>query len=188
MQASRLNAALGQAQTWQRMAAVALVIGAAWLWLTRPPEGVLSAVAAPRIGAPAPTFTTSTPEGEPLALTDLRGQVVVLNIWATWCPPCRAEMPALEAVWTRYREDGLTVVGLNNGESAGQVAAFRDEFALTFPLALDEDGAIGRAYLLTAYPTTVFIGRDGVIRDIVYGGPMSEALIESRVLALLGEE
>ena len=176
-------------RTWQRFFVGVLLLGGAWLWLSRVDVGGSTAAApAPRVGAPAPPFTAVLVDGGPIALSDQIGQVIVLNLWATWCPPCRAEMPALERVWQRHRDEGLLVLGLNQQESAERVAAFRAEFALTFPLALDPTGEIGRRYLLTAYPTTYFIGRDGTIRDVIYGGPMPEALIESRVTALLAEE
>src|SRR3990172_5069800 len=91
---------------WIGLIAAAIVIGGGWTWLSRAPEG-LSDVASPVAGRPAPDFTLQTVDGEAVTLSDLRGQVVVLNFWATWCPPCRAEMPALQEGYDARRPDGL---------------------------------------------------------------------------------
>lgn len=173
--------------TWRGLLVLAMLFGVPWLWFTRADETPPVIAPAPREGAPAPPFVATTTDGTALALDDLRGQVIVLNLWATWCPPCRREMPALQAVWERHQDEGLVVLALNQGESTDTVTDFAREYDLTFPLALDPGGAIGATYRLTAYPTTFFIGRDGVIRHIVYGGPMPEALIDSHVRDLLAE-
>lgn len=115
------------------------------------------------VGDLAPAFQTVTERGTPVVLTDLRGQVVVLNFWATWCGPCRIEMPAFQQQFEQRAADGFTILAVNNGESAAQVAAFRDELGLTFPLLLDERGAIQAQYGIFSYPSTLVLDRDGVI-------------------------
>jgi peroxiredoxin len=166
-----------------------LILGGVWTWQGQQPdvEGAQTTRAIPRAGFAAPGFTLETLDGETRTLSDLQGQVVIVNLWATWCPPCRAEMPALERVWQEYRDDGLLVLAINQRESANRVRAFVDELGLTFPVLLDRDGAVGFRYQLRAYPTTFFIDRDGIIRDVVLGGPMSEALIASKVSELISQ-
>jgi cytochrome c biogenesis protein CcmG, thiol:disulfide interchange protein DsbE len=163
-----------------------------WIGLSRvdnPIDGS-SAPPSPQVGFTAPDFTLDSLAGDPITLTDLRGKVVVLNFWASWCPPCRAEMPALNVVYEKHRDQGLVVLGVNTAyqdDEASARTAIRD-WGLTFPIVFDRDGASGRQYRVQAMPTTFFIGRDGVIRDIVFGGPMSEALIASKIEKLMSNE
>ncbi len=178
-----LSKSFSRPRTWAVVFLLVLVAGPAWIVFSRPEEVIIPP--APRKGAPAPAFEAQTLDGATVRLDDLRGQAVVLNLWATWCPPCRAEMPALERISARYADAGLVVLALNQGEDAETVRAFVEEHALTFPIALDPREQVGRQYELQAYPTTFFIGRDGVIREVVSGGPMPEALIEDQVKRLL---
>ncbi|MCD4685951.1 MAG: TlpA family protein disulfide reductase [Anaerolineae bacterium] len=170
-------------RSWLLVLLMVVIAGPGWIALSRP--GNVQIDPAPRTGAPAPAFTAQTLDGSTLALADYRGQVVVLNLWATWCGPCRAEMPALERIHARYADEGVVILGLNQGATEAEVRAFAEEHDLTFPLALDPAEQIGRVYELEAFPTTFFIDRDGVIRDVVYGGPMAEALVERNVRDLL---
>ncbi len=171
-------------RAWAVVFVVVLVAGPVWIASSRPGDTV-AIPPAPRAGAPAPAFEAATLGGGTIALGDLRGQVVVLNLWASWCTPCRAEMPALERVWQRYARDGLVILAVNQGEDAATVREFVREHDLTFAVALDPREQVGRQYALVAYPTTLFIDRDGVIRKVVRGGPMPEALVEDQVRALL---
>ena len=169
---------------WTLVILATALLGGAWTWLSRAPEG-LSDVASPVAGRPAPDFTLQTADGNTVTLGDLRGQVVVLNFWATWCPPCRAEMPALQEVYDARRADGLMVLAIDQSEPADLVSSFRDELSLTFPLLLDPGYFVSDRYRIGLLPTTFFVDRGGVIRDVVLGGPMSRALIESKVAPLL---
>ena len=180
------------ARRWTFVFIGALLLGGTWIGLSRVDNPIAgsSAPPNPQVGFSAPNFTLDALSGEPITLTDLRGQVVVLNFWASWCPPCRAEMPALNAVYDKFRDQGLVVLGVNTtyqDDEAGARAAIQ-EWGLTFPIVFDRDGGPGRQYRVQAMPTTFFIGRDGVIGDIVFGGPLSAALIASKIERLLSEK
>ena len=132
------------------------------------------------IGSLAPNFEAATETGDPVTLAGLRGQVVLLNFWATWCGPCRVEMPEFERAYTEHSDNGFTVLAVNVEENAEAVGGFREEYALSFPLVLDENGAINRLYGVTSYPSTFIIDRDGVIRAR-YFGPLTETQIAALV-------
>ncbi len=110
---------------------------------------------------PAPAFTLADPAGHRVALADLRGRVVFLNFWATWCVPCRKEMPAMERLHERYRDRGLSVVAVNFHESSAAVERFARELGLTFTAAVDGDGDVSRRFRVRGLPVTFLIDRDG---------------------------
>jgi len=110
-----------------------------------------------------PDFSATTVTGEAVQLSNYRGDVVMLNFWATWCPPCRAEMPAIDAAYQRYRTQGFTVLAINNGETPDRIAPFAAALNLHLPLVLDTNTRIQRQFAIEAYPTSVFIGRDGAV-------------------------
>lgn len=175
---------------WQRLFVLALLLGGAWLVVSRiPPLPNADAVdaalpAQPRAGFPAPDFEGQTLDGETVRLADFRGHPVVLNFWATWCGPCRFEMPAIERVAQAYADRGLVVLLINQGESPDAIRAFLQEMGVTQPVVLD-NGAIGaKQYRVRGLPTTVFIHPDGMIEDVVVGGPMSEAFLEEKVQSI----
>ncbi|NNJ11112.1 TlpA family protein disulfide reductase [Chloroflexales bacterium ZM16-3] len=140
---------------------------------------------APEVGKLAPTFSLATPEGAPVSLASLRGQVVLVNFWATWCPPCRAEMPAIEAAYERYGGQGFAVVAVTANEQPADVTDFFNSRGLSFPALLD-DGRVHAAYRASGLPSSFFIDRQGVVRA-VYRGAMSDAVITSEVERLLSE-
>lgn len=117
----------------------------------------------PSVGSPAADFQLRQLSGETIRLSDLRGKPVVVNFWATWCPPCREEMPLLEATAQRYG-DRLVVVGVDYAEDAQTVQAFVDALGITFPIALDSDGDTAARYYVRSYPATFFIDSGGVLR------------------------
>ncbi len=138
----------------------------------------LSAVpAAPEQGAPAPDFNLSDTQGRSHRLSDLQGSVVLINFWATWCAPCRIEMPALEDRYARYKEVGLQVLAVNFDEPLDAVTAFGESFGLSFPLLLDPGGHIQQLYRVRGYPSSYFVDREGVIR-IVHIGLMTEGQLD----------
>ena len=140
-----------------------------------------------REGEPAPEFTTTTPSGQPLALSDYEGIPVAINFWATWCGPCVVEMPALQRAADTYADGRLVVIGVNAGESPEKVQQFLDENELTFPIAMDPDGDIIDQYAIRVFPTTVWVDADGVVRAEHFG-PLTEDLIEQYVDQLLSME
>jgi peroxiredoxin len=102
--------------------------------------------------------------GRAVKFGELRGKVVLLNFWATWCPPCRKEMPAMERLHQRYKDRGLVVLALSQDQASSQeVRAFVDDLELTFPVWHDRDGLVGRQYSIRGVPTSYLIGRDGRI-------------------------
>ncbi len=183
---------LTDSRRWTALFIGAILLGGCWIVLSRVENPIAgsSAPPNPQVGFTAPGFTLDSLAGQPMTLSDLRGKVVVLNLWASWCPPCRAEMPAMNNVYQKLRDQGLIVLGVNTtfqDDETGARAAVRD-WGLTFPIVFDRDGATSRQYHVQAMPTTFFIGRDGVIRDIVFGGPMSEALIASKIEKLISDQ
>lgn len=112
------------------------------------------------------------------------GQVVVLNFWAVWCAPCRSEMPALQAVYEKYRDQGLTVLGVNVSETGAEVAKFADSRKLTFPMFTDPDQEAMKAYNIRSLPTTLFINANGrVVKRHV--GAMSQSFLQGEIEPLL---
>ncbi len=176
---------------WWAFTLAILLLGAGWTWLSRVPASVAGAgqIPSPREGFPAPDFTLDTLGGESAALSAYRGKVVIVNLWASWCGPCRAEMPAIQKVYAANRERGLEVLAVNSTFQDSQVDAqeFAQNLGLTFPILLDRDGAVSKRYLLRALPSTFFIDRKGVIRSVVFGGPMTEAVVQSKIEAVLQE-
>lgn len=124
-------------------------------------------------GALAPDFLLETLEGDDLRLSDLRGQPVVVNFWATWCTSCREEIPQLNAAYDRFRDDGLVIIGVDLQESDSIVRRYAQDFGMGFPIAMDRDGGVADRYRLLGVPTTFFIDREGVIRS-VFTGPFLE--------------
>ncbi len=118
---------------------------------------------------PAPDFTLPTLSGAPIRLADLRGHVVLLNFWATWCVPCRTEMPSLEALYQRQKDAGLAVLAVNlDMLSTAGVEAFVQEVAVTFPIVLDPSWSTAQVYRVVGLPTTYLIDRAGnvVVREV----------------------
>jgi thiol-disulfide isomerase/thioredoxin len=171
---------------------VSLAAGILWTVVSRVPLAVgapLSSSPSPREGFLAPDFTLDTLDGKKVTLSELRGKIVIINLWATWCPPCRAEMPALENAYKQYKESEVIILGLNvtNQDSEKDIPSFVKEFGLTFPILLDRDGSVSALYQLRGLPTTYFVNRKGIIRTVVVGGPMNETFIRSKIEALLQE-
>jgi thiol-disulfide isomerase/thioredoxin len=108
-------------------------------------------------------FSATLADGKTINLKDLTGKVIFLNFWATWCGPCRMEMPSMEVLYQRFKEDGLEILAVNVRESQKDVKAFMDEYKLSFPAALDTNGDIAANYAIEAFPTTYIIDRNGGI-------------------------
>ena len=183
---------LADPRRWRALAAFTLAVGLAWTVVSAVPQEAVPgrSTAAPREGFLAPDFRLTLLGGGEVALSELRGQVVIVNLWASWCPPCRAEMPALQEAYEAYHDRGLEILAVNTTYQDSQAAAagFVQEYGLTFPVPLDQSGEVSRSYLLRALPTSFFIDRDGVIQTVVIGGPMSRTTIRTTVERLLGDE
>jgi peroxiredoxin len=175
-------------QRWTTYAII-LLLGFAWILISADRSGTSTSglIPAPQQGFLAPDFELQTTTGETVRLSDLRGQAVLVTLWATWCPPCRAEMPAIEKVYNDYKDEGLVVLAVNMTyqDTPSNIAPFLEEYDLTFPVLLDETGSVGNAYQLRSLPSSFFIGRDGIITEFVIGGPMAEALLRTRVEEIL---
>ena len=168
-----------------------ILLGLIWIKISALPAGASNEgkIAAPQAGFLAPDFKLETLDGQNVTLSDLRGKVVLVNLWASWCPPCRAEMPALESVYQKYKGQGLVILAVNSTiqDTAANAQSFVNQNQLTFPILMDVGGTVTRLYRIQSLPTSFFIGPDGVIREVVVGGPMAEALLISRVEKLLAE-
>ncbi len=134
------------------------------------PDFELEQVSVPVAGG-SPT-ASSTTNGEAW-LSDFRGHPVVLNFWATWCRPCRSEMPQFVNAYDKYRDKGLVVIGLNLQEGPSLIQPFAQEFGIDYPILVDRTGQVGDKYRLLGLPTTVFIDANGVIQSI-YSGPLQD--------------
>jgi peroxiredoxin len=139
-------------------------------------------------GEKPPEFSARTPDGQTVSLAGLRRRVILVTFWATWCPPCKEDMPVFEQFHREFAAQGLSVVGINVGEGAPAIRAYAREVGLTFPLVLDPEGKIQVRYGVMGLPTTFLVGRDGraVARAIgprEWGGTPARALIQ----ALLAE-
>jgi peroxiredoxin len=117
----------------------------------------------------APDFTLRTAEGGNLRLQEQRGQVVMVNFWASWCAPCRIEMPHLNKLHDKYRAAGLKLLGVNVDEDAGKAVGTASKWGVKFPVLLDADKKVSRLYDLNSMPTTVLIDRDGKVRHLHRG-------------------
>lgn len=182
-------------RVWDVLFLITLLFGSTFIWMARtvpspastePVPEPVATQPAPLAGHPAPEFTLMDIDGSPVTLGNLRGQVVLINVWATWCPPCRAEMPAIQQAYERFRDQGFVVLAINQQEDATSVAAFMHEQRLTFPALLDYDARVSAAYQVRVLPSSFFIDRRGVIRA-VYRGPMSRGMIEGTIEQLVAE-
>lgn len=135
-------------------------------------------------GQLAPHFTSLALSGGETALVDYAGDVIVVNFWATWCPPCKAEMPGINAFYEAHQADGLVVLAVNVKESESLVRPFIETNNFTFPVLLDPAGSVVNQYQVRSFPTTVIIDRDGIVRHIQVG-MISEAELDKIVAPLL---
>ncbi len=166
-----------------------------WFWPLLVLMGILAGCGAPAPTEPpaaAPTaelplarpFTLTTPEGAEIALADYAGQVVMVNFWASWCPPCAAEMPELEAYYQTHQHEGFVIIGVNVKDPSVVVADFAARHALTFPLALDLTGRVSVEYGVVGLPSSYFINREGRIIGY-WPGALDQALLEEAITPLL---
>jgi peroxiredoxin len=171
---------------------VILILGLGWMAVTavffNPSTG--DEINAPKEGFLAPDFRLQGQTGETFTLSDFRGHAVLINFWASWCPPCRTEMPAMQRVFEAYKDQDFVILAINatHQDSSSKALEFVDEYELTFPILFDNNGTVTSQYLVSSFPSSLFVDTKGIVHEIVIGGPMAEALLITRVKTLLGSE
>ncbi len=156
-----------------------LLLGAAWaMWIAPHGQAIETPSGRPRAGEMAPDFRLTLLDGDSVSLTELQGNVVVLNIWASWCPPCTEELPALQSVWTTYQEAGVVFVGAAYQENASDVRTAVEAYGLTYPIGLDTSDRIASTYGITGVPETFVIDADGRVAYIHIGPLTAEQLMQ----------
>lgn len=128
---------------------------------------------APAVGKFAPDFTISGVNQNNISLSDLRGKNVIINFWATWCGPCRLEMPTFQKTYSRFGED-IKIVGINDGESLAEITQFINEFGLTFDIGIDKTGEVKEDYFVIGLPSTYFLDNEGKVVAIHIGAMTQE--------------
>ena len=134
-----------------------------------------------QVGGTAPDFQLQDLDGQSVALSNLQGNPVLLNFWATWCPPCRSEMPYIQQVYDEWSDKGLVVLTINTGESSTTVKEFMQANGLSLPVLLDRGGEVAEKYNIRGIPTTFFIDKDGIIQVKIIGAFPNEAAIEQNL-------
>ena len=135
----------------------------------------------PEIGKLAPDFQLSNLDGQVVSLSDFRGKPIFLNFWATWCGPCRFEMPFIQKMYEGLSSEGLVVLAVNLQENPATVKEFMETFGLTFPVLMATSREVPLAYNIRGIPATFFIDKNGIIQDIKIGAFTSEVEIASRL-------
>jgi cytochrome c biogenesis protein CcmG, thiol:disulfide interchange protein DsbE len=144
-------------------------------------------IPSPLVGKPASSFKLTAFDGKPVALESLRGQVVIVNFWASWCyPACYEEAPSLERAWKTYKDRGLMVVGVNFQDKDEPAKRFLTQFGHTFPNAPDPSGRVSVDYGVYGVPETYFIDKKGRVR-FKQVGPVSDETLKSQIERLLAE-
>lgn len=140
------------------------------------------------VGRPAPDFTLRSLANENLRLSEHLGEVVVINFWATWCGPCRQEMPLLDELYNKYRLAGLALLSINIDESAERAAEMAQALKVSYPILLDERKDVSRSYRVGTMPLTVLVDREGVVRYVAEGyKPSHEKRYAEQLRELLNE-
>jgi peroxiredoxin len=136
------------------------------------------------VGKKAPEFSLHDLDGDTVSLSDFHGSPILINFWYTGCPPCREEMPYLQEINSEMRDDGLIILAINGGESAGTIAQFLDDNDLPLlfeTVLLDQNFSTFEKYQIQFYPTSFFVDRDGIIKEKVIGAFQSKGAIEKRL-------
>ena len=139
----------------------------------------------PEVGKLAPDFQLEDLEGQSISLSDFRGKPVLINFWATWCPPCRDEMPYLQQIYEEWSGKGLVVLAIDIGESPSKVKEFLQSQELSLPVLLDAKENVAREYNITGIPTTFFIDKDGTIQVKLIGAFPSKEAIENQLGSII---
>ncbi len=166
-----------------RWAAALLVLGLIALlgW------GLVRAANGPRDSGMAPDFTLTGFDGQTVALSQLRGQVVIINFWASWCPPCREEAAYLEQTWRKYQSKGVVFIGVDWVDTEKEALAYIDEFDITYLNGPDIGTRIAQAYRIQGVPETFYVDKTGRLRG-VHIGPLSSPELDNKIEELLYEQ
>jgi len=170
----------------------AMIAGLVWYFDRQESDATSSSVnltaaasgPAPKVGMPAPDFRLVGLDGKPIQLSELRGHPVWLTFWATWCPPCRAENPDIQAVYAAKKDSGLVVLAVNIGEEPATVRGYAERTGLSFSIVLDAATEVASMYRSTGIPMHFFIDADGIVRDWRIG-TMSKKAMDSKVESIL---
>ena len=139
-------------------------------------------------GQTAPDFVLKSSTGENLRLSEYRGDVVMINFWATWCGPCRQEMPLLDELYGRYQRVGFSLLGVNIDDDSRRAMAMVKELGVRFPVLFDEEKKVSKLYEVEAMPLTILLDREGTVRHIHYGyKPGYEQKYQNEIRSLLRE-
>lgn len=134
----------------------------------------------------APDFTLTSFDGETITLSDLRGQVVIINFWASWCPPCREEAPYLEATWRKYKDQGVVFIGVDYADAESKALAYIDEFDITYFNGPDLGTRISQMYNMDGVPETYYVAKNGDLRGVKIG-PLAPPELDQKIDKLLAE-
>lgn len=166
-----------------------LILGVAAFFMLPKPEAVASnerSAVPMSVEYPAPPLELTDLEGNPVSLADYLGQVVLVNNWATWCPPCKAEMPTLQGFYEDNAAKGFTIIAIDAGDPVADVAAFVEQYGLTFPVWPDQTQKATVAFRNPGLPSSYVIDRDGIVR-LAWTGAISRKMLDQFVTPLLEE-
>lgn len=171
-------------KTWKQSLGVVLILTVVVVACGRPGSAVPQGI---NQGNRARDFTLTSLDGSDVSLSDYRGNVVLVNLWATWCGPCRAEIPDLEAAYRAHEDEGFVVLGINVEEPRQAVEPFVDEMDMTYPVLLDEGGQVLKEYRGLGLPMSLLVDREGVIQ-VRHIGFLTEKQLESYLAKHLREQ
>ena len=137
------------------------------------------------VGKAAPNFQLNNLDGQSVSLGDLRGKPVLINFWATRCPPCRSEMPYIQEIYEEWSGKGLVMLAINIGESPSQVKDFMQSHNFSLPVALDTKQVVAQKYNIQFIPTTFFIDKDGIIQEKIIGAFKTKEAIEKHLSKII---
>lgn len=149
--------------------------------------GLRKVQAGPLSSGTAPDFTLTSFDGRTLTLSELRGQVVIINFWASWCPPCREEAAYLEQTWRKYKDKGVIFIGVDWVDTEKEALAYIDEFDLTYFNGPDIGTRIAQAYNIQGVPETFYVAKNGELRG-VHIGPLKSPELDDKIDELLAEK